>query len=358
MSVFKRNGEGNYYIQFNYRGKTRIKSARTTNRRTAERMEREWKAEIHAVEEMGDLPRIKLKDVLTELQQQNTSNDGGKYLAGNVRVLNNKFQTDLYMDEVQDWHIQRFSTLREKDGVKPQTIKHNLQTLRNAYTWAKNHGYSTRPLEFPKLKASAHRLRYLSQEEEVRLLAALDPKADHPFRPPYERRPKEENRKRQDNYDLVVILLDTGARYGEIANIKWERIDIEKRIINLWRPKVRNESMIFMTSRVHEILVRRAAESDSEYVFTNSKGEARGHATKGIRSAIERAAIANFTVHDIRHTAASRLIQNGMSLYEVSKILGHVDVQTTQRYAHLEVSDVSAKARDIMESLQGRDSGF
>jgi len=353
MSVFKRNGEGNYYIQFSYKSKVYIKSSRSSNRKTAERMEREWKAEIHAIEELGELPRIKLKDVLTELQKQNTSNDGGKYLAGNVKMLNQKFQTDLHMDAIQDWHIQRFTTLREKEGVKPQTIKHNLQTLRNAYKWAKSHGYATRPLEFPKLKVSNQRLRYLSKEEEVRLLEALDPKADLPFRPPYEKRSKEENRKRHDNYDLVVILLDTGARYGEIANIEWNRINLEERVVNLWRPKVRNESIIFMTSRVHEILTRRAAESESDYVFTNSKGGPRGQASKGIRTAIRKAGIEDFTIHDLRHTAASRLIQNGMSLYEVSKILGHVDVQTTQRYAHLEVSDVSQKARDVMESLAG-----
>ena len=56
--------------------------------------------------------------------------------------------------------------------------------------------------------------------------------------------------------------------------------------------------------------------------------------------------------HDLHNTCASRLIQNRMSLYEVSNILGHVDVQTTQRYAHLENVDVGRKARDIMETMQ------
>ncbi len=55
--------------------------------------------------------------------------------------------------------------------------------------------------------------------------------------------------------------------------------------------------------------------------------------------------------YDFRHTCASRLIQNGLSLYEVASILGHRDVQTTQRYAHLECRDVSQRARDIMEAL-------
>ena len=64
MSVFKRNGIGNYYIQFNYRGKTYVRSSRSTNKRTAERMEREWRDQIHAMMEMGERQRITLKDAL------------------------------------------------------------------------------------------------------------------------------------------------------------------------------------------------------------------------------------------------------------------------------------------------------
>ena len=51
------------------------------------------------------------------------------------------------------------------------------------------------------------------------------------------------------------------------------------------------------------------------------------------------------------HTCASRLIRNGLSLYEVASNLGHTDAQTTQRYTHLECTDVSQRARDIMEAL-------
>ena len=73
---------------------------------------------------------------------------------------------------------------------------------------------------------------------------------------------------------------------------------------------------------------------------------------------MKRAGIKEFTIHDFRHTCASRLIQNGLSLYEVASILGHTDVQTTQRYAHLECRDVSQRARDIMEALNGAPDSF
>ena len=122
--------------------------------------------------------------------------------------------------------------------------------------------------------------------------------------------------------------------------------------INLWRPKVKNESIIYMTSRVKDVIQRRIKEKQCEYVFTDAKCTGpRNHATDGIKKAMKRAGIKEFTIHDFRHTCASRLIQNGLSLYEVASILGHTDVQTTQRYAHLECRDVSQRARDIMDGI-------
>ncbi len=72
---------------------------------------------------------------------------------------------------------------------------------------------------------------------------------------------------------------------------------------------------------------------------------------------MKRAGIKEFTIHDFRHTCASRLLQNGLNLYEVASILGHRDVQTTQRYAHLESRDVSQRARDILEALNSAPDG-
>ncbi len=353
MSVFKRGNNGNYYIQFNYRGKTYVKSSRTTNRRIAERMEREWKTETHAMMEMGERQRITLKDALEGNYRSRTVTGDSRYAYHSVNVLNDKFPTHLHMDEIQQWHLVRFKSQREKEGSAAQTIKHNFQAIRNAWNWAKENGYMVKPLEYPKLKIENKRLRYLSLEEEKRLFVELDPKRDIPFRPKYEDRPLEENQKYQDNYDLVVCLLDTGARYGEIANIRWDAINLDSKSINLWRPKVKNESIIYMTNRVFVILERRFKEKQSEFIFTNKKGHARGYASKGIRMAIKRAGIEGFKIHDLRHTFASRLIQNGMNLYEVASTLGHTDVQTTQRYAHLERTDVSQKARDIIENLSG-----
>lgn len=67
--------------------------------------------------------------------------------------------------------------------------------------------------------------------------------------------------------------------------------------------------------------------------------------------AFKRAGLHDCTLHTLRHTHASRLIQNGMSVYEVKEILGHSDIKTTMRYAHLEQKDVSSRARDVINKI-------
>ena len=140
------------------------------------------------------------------------------------------------------------------------------------------------------------------------------------------------------------------------------RINLSDRTINLWRSKVENETTLYMTDRVHLILSNRAESLSTKYVFNNKTGDSRGYCTQSIRKALKRAGLENCRVHTLRHTLASRLIQNGMSVYEVRDILGHNDIKTTMRYAHLEQKQVTLKARDVInrinQSLVGTSSGL
>jgi integrase len=108
---------------------------------------------------------------------------------------------------------------------------------------------------------------------------------------PVVERSAEMQRALQDAYDLVILLLDTGARYSEIANIEWSRIDLASRTIHLWRQKVQNETVLYMTDRVFEVLSRRDATKASSYVFCNRNGDARGYSAMSIRKAIQRAGL-------------------------------------------------------------------
>ena len=87
-----------------------------------------------------------------------------------------------------------------------------------------------------------------------------------------------------------------------------------------------------------------------------------GYTAQGIRKAIDRAGLNDLhvvkekggkvTIHTLRHTFASRLVQAGVSLAKVSKLLGHSSVTTTEIYAHLAPNEVSEEAVMVLNRLQ------
>lgn len=173
---------------------------------------------------------------------------------------------------------------------------------------------------------------------------------------PYGERTPEVRRFQQDAYDLVILLRDTGARYGEAAGLEWRQIDLDDRSLQLWRPKVENESVLYMTERVYRVLARRHRETNSPYVFTNKKGEKRGYSSSVIRKAFRRAGLDDCSIHTLRHTCNP----SDSERYEYLRGQGdswacrhrlqpeYADIKTTMRYAHLEQRDVSSKARDVI----------
>ena len=122
MSVFKRNGVGKYYIQFNYNGKTYCRSSKTTNKRTAERMEREWKDEIHLIEELGERPRIKLRDAFTQYLDQKLGTKGHQYVQTNVNTVNERFNVDMYVDEIRNWHLSNLKVHVKRKGQRHKQL--------------------------------------------------------------------------------------------------------------------------------------------------------------------------------------------------------------------------------------------
>ncbi len=351
MSVLKRDGSKNWYIQFQFHGKTYIKSSRSTDKRTAERMEREWKVKLHSQRFLGQKEGIQFSTIMDRFIDTKSGTPNHPTLLVHSRILHRLFPVTSSLHEITNEDIEKLMMTRLREGVSTQTIKHSFNLINGAWKYGKKLGYLVSDIEFPVLTLPKHRLRYLTIEEEQRLLAALNPYREGTGLKPFSERSEEMKRTMQDAYDLVVLLLDTGARYSEISNIEWTSIDLKEKTIRLWRPKVRNESVLYMTDRVFNILTRRYQNRRSSYVFENSKGGPRGYATQSIRKAFKKVGLSDCTVHTFRHTHATRLIQNGLSVYEVKEILGHSDIKTTMRYAHLEQRDVSSRARDVINQL-------
>lgn len=347
MSLVRRSNSKFWYVQFQLHNRTFVKSTRTTDRRIAAKIAEKIRSEVHSRIFLQELPPITLREALEQYVESRAGTANFKNLAGHSRSILRHFSSKLLLTELSSRDIERYVRARASGGAKPQTIKHSINCIGAAIRHARRSGYQCPEIEMPTIRILNSRLRYLSFDEEQALLAELDPNVHRAGMGGTKQR-----RWLRDNYDLVILLLDTGARYGEIAGLRWSQLDFERRVIKLWRPKVRNESVIYMTERVAALLAARSQLRSSEFVFTNNRNGPRGHSSIAIRKAFARAGLHDCTIHTLRHTHATRLIQNGLSVYEVKEVLGHSDIKTTMRYAHLEREAVTRKARDVIESLR------
>ncbi|SMP83268.1 Phage integrase family protein, partial [Desulfonatronum zhilinae] len=131
--------------------------------------------------------------------------------------------------------------------------------------------------------------------------------------------------------------------------LEWKEIDMAKAMwtLPLERNKSKKQKVIPLSDAAMEILERRK-DNGSEYVFPNPKtGKPLQHFFRTWDRVRKAADLDDVRIHDIRHSYASFLVNNGRSLYEVQKLLGHAQLSTTQRYAHL-AHDTLRQAAEIV----------
>jgi integrase len=103
------------------------------------------------------------------------------------------------------------------------------------------------------------------------------------------------------------------------------------------KSKNKEKRGIPLNASAMEVLIRRSKIIPiSGYVFATSNGTKimTRNLNRAFTKAVKKAGIKNFRFHDLRHTFATRLVQKGVDIYKVSKLLGHKSIQVTERYAH------------------------
>ncbi|MDQ7048950.1 MAG: site-specific integrase [Enterobacterales bacterium] len=283
-----------------------------------------------------------------------------------MKILNRNYGTirrgfiDQPIHELTTRDIELFVVGRKKEKRAMQTIKHSIIQLRSMIEYVGKMGYNIPEITYPVLKVENSRIRSLSKDEEVRLFKELEP-----TNPKYYKQltPKTEKTylldQRQDNFDLVTLLIDLGCRYSEASEMKSEQVNLRDKTINLKRTKTNNESILMMSDRVFNVLKRRyETKKNDTWVFTDKTGlKPRRHSTIAIRNALKNAGVSDFKVHDFRHTFASRMVRNGMTLQETAQLLGHSNISTTMRYAHLENQQVALKMKQLINDFNSDTDG-
>ena len=138
--------------------------------------------------------------------------------------------------------------------------------------------------------------------------------------------------------ELILFAIHSGMRMGEILGLTWGGVDLFRRTVTVFKSKNGERRTIPLNQIALELLKHKygSRSMDTELVFP-SEAQTRLNASNISRSlnlALEKAKITNFHFHDLRHTCATRMVQTGVDLYKVQRLLGHKSPVMTQRYAH------------------------
>ena len=258
-----------------------------------------------------------------------------KSFKSHVRNLN-LFFGDYTLMDITPKLINEYKLKRKTDGVKPGSINRELATLKKAFNLALKEWEWVR--ENPTSKVSLEeednkRDRWLTFEEEDRLLEVCHP--------PWMK-------------EIVLFALNTGMRLGEILALRWGDVDLLRKTVVVMKSKNKDRRTIPINEKAFDLLETKAKvrsiKTDLVFFSQNHSMIVNCEASRFFHDTVVKAQIEDFRFHDLRHTAATRMIQAGKDLYKVQRLLGHKSPMMTQRYAH----HYSESLRDAVEVLDNR----
>lgn len=233
--------------------------------------------------------------------------------------------------------------------------------LSAAYVWGAKHGHVAEGIN-PAAKIDRNkeeaRERYLTADEMARLGDAL--REAETIGIPHKvstskHAPKEKNRTVYGQHvtGAIRLLMLTGCRLREILNLRWDEYDEKRALLLLPDSKTGKKAVVLSVAAQAEldalprvgkfVIAGQSAGTDDEAPRADLK--------KPWAAIASRAGISDVHVHDLRHTFASVGAGDGMSLQIIGKLLGHADVATTQRYAHIDVNPTRAAANSIATQI-------
>jgi integrase len=235
------------------------------------------------------------------------------------RVHLNPTFGSLLLHEIRPCKINDYRVKRKEVGAKPQTINHELGLMKKAFNvaireweWCQDNPVNKMKME----KVPRGRVRYLI-EGDFRKILNLCPDWSQP---------------------ILIFARHTGLRMSNVLELTWEQVDLNSRRVLVQETKNGEPLAIPLCQLLCDTLTfARKNDPSMTRVFPSElKLESfKQRVRRAFKAACKEAGIKDFRWHDLRHDFASQLVQRGVGLYTVQKLLGHKDSRMTQRYAHL-----------------------
>ncbi len=258
------------------------------------------------------------------------------------------------LSELSPQLIDKWRTKASNDGKQPASINRDLSALKSALAKAIEWGLlAEHPLQSVKLAKldSGKVARFLSTDEEVALTSALDARelrlraertSANKWRTErkYELFPEIAAHAFVDHLKpMVLVSLNTGLRQGELFQLHWDAVDLERQSIAIYGGTAKSGNTRHLPLNTTALLALQVwKEQQTKFdglVFPSIDGKPFDNVNRAWHRVLEDASIVNFRWHDLRHDFASKLVMAGVDLNTVRELLGHADIKMTLRYAHL-----------------------
>ena len=241
------------------------------------------------------------------------------------------------LDAITPLTVEEFKAARLKRGLAPKSINNFLAVLGKCLRSAEEWGELDRAPRIKLLRVPPQRFDFLSRDEAVCLIEAAQ---EEPWRA------------------MITVALHTGLRIGELVALDWSDVDCEAGLLTVRRSAFRRHIVSTKSNRIRHVPLTsearealRTIERPPGPVFRRSDRAIDDQVARRFLTTLgPQLGFSRLGWHMLRHTFASQLVTAGVSIKAVQELLGHSDVRTTMRYAHLAPSALRDAVRVLERS--------
>lgn len=337
MSAYQKDN-GKWYCIFQINGERKhLLCKGATNKKEAEQMENAFKYKLQQ-QQNGVVPREERKmsvDKLCDkfLQYSELNKRSYKQDKSRVKVIREYFKRCKYINNIKLDDIEQFKRYLLSNGKKKITANRYLEVISKMFNIAiRNDWVKKNPIEQDvKFELeNDNKFRCLSLKEQNKLLEVV-----------------------KGTYleGIIIFALNTGIRKSDILPLMWEDIkSYNDKVIHLYIRKSNKSVDMPCTKMLLNFIERTPKEDRHGAMFINPLTKQQPKEIKRAwKVAKKKAGIENFRFHDLRHTVASRLVNAGVPLPTVQKVMTHSDITTTMKYVHTPDEEMF-KAIEVLNS--------
>jgi integrase len=249
----------------------------------------------------------------------------------------------LTLDAITTLKAEEFKAAKLNAGLAPKSINNFLAVLGKCLRTAEEWNELDRVPKLKLLRVPPQTFDFLSREEADQLIRAVQ---DQHWRA------------------MITVALRTGLRLGELVALDWSDVNLETRLLTVRRSAFGNQIVSPKSNRIRHIPLTGEVQRTLQPIRRSSGLVFSRSGTTPLNDQVARRAIARLRReagirhigwHVLRHTFASHLVTAGVSIKAVQELLGHSDVRTTMRYAHLAPSALQDAVRVLEPTVASDD---